>query len=1535
MTLNDLTGNRRDAVNINGVGYTDFLTGVTVIDSATAEQNVNGDGKLQLAWKSLSGGTISVGSIISIEDIGDYICLNAYAPTVGSDGVYSWNPTFVSTDSLFDKVYFTRAVRFVGDDSDDVLYTFNYSGTLFTIVEALNACAAANGLGSVVLGSDITDIAIPTLSFDGDTIKSAASKIAGAISKNITIIDGTLYIGQHEAYSTDDYYNRFIVLGGTRNMGKKTTNDSEFYTAVVQRLKLPADYPGSIISTGDNPPMYKLLIFDDVFPKMELFISSVESYQCWMLDENGDKVVESRTVTVDPQTGAETVHETYKKYHQFYITLTLDDVTAEGFSGNANMYTLNAQHIIAGKPLGILFQSGILQGREFDLKYYDPNDEPIGGYDLGTPADSVDGTHITPPTGGYRIIMVADGDTLLPNATLAPAVGDKVTLTGVALDSVYKARAQQELLSRALPIIQLYSQKKIAQFEASEMWPDFLLDVMPDISLGGGYNIDSTTHAVTRAGDKVSGEINSGIRDQLEATFGAIQSSGDSEAGGTRLRAPLRSGSLGTTGDYICTSITTNLITGAKSATFGTFKPKGLIASMVDQLSKVTVSGAGGTVGVQDDYYRHTAAMGIDQFNALRQAGGALGMIGVNQRITDNAQAIDGLGDIIEEVKAQSDRKFDIWQGAGIPVPTNEEYDAQVAVTNSYPAADWTTNELKELHLQDIYYDITREVIQGGGSAYRWTKETADGVTTYFWENIDDAQTKAALDGLQDVAADGKLSGGAEKVRVLIDWLHAYEEYAANYAKREGIDEWEDYDDAFRTLTILLNNGADPWSTGEVEDEDEFIDIATPSLLYGNNLYTTSEIDNQDYYDAWTAYYTALAAFNAAVIAEANRLANEAKQGLDNMASDSVLTVAEKREVLREWQVVFNERQEITAQAQRTHNTEMQSYYDYILAFRRLATWLQQPRTASQLNNEAALLTFSGGQGYVITDTPVFLNPNVPETIPQVYEGYIWGNVDSTIDGELFHQLWATYYDSRTKLQTAINTRHQQTFIGTSVPDTPYYEGDLWIRQDPSNVEFSSLMLCRQTRTTGDGQVNDWMVFNVNVSDVKLLMANLIEMLWPSIKDSGKDSFAINFGGSNPGSGNIWYDTTNNAAYIFGSETTDPIMCDAFRGVMDIIGQTTITVYCGESLPVGASQYDVYAHQLKFQLNIDNTSQDFDGTVEILMYDDGWKLISRSINSVLENLGNMINMVVFGSDGKGTGTFKTAAGAIVVQNAINLFAQAKIHDPQPYKYPDAAHDSNDDVLLSEALFGLKVEYKEGRWQSTAKMQADQIEFKGKTIINDNLRIDENGNISLDGNINTVSKNVSGVKMYTSMVGGVFSIGYYDSNDVAHVRYQVSLVEKDGDMVPVLFMYGSDGSVTAQFDENLGTGNISDSWVTLRLARLTHTLSQTDVEQLPFYPFIQWVIGAPNFENIHGSEMQWAVEGSAQFNDFYQFKAGNNGQNTAQDGKIFKQTNLLSELLNNGTYVTEVIASSQGGSLRVINVNDGIITYERMINSWEQ
>lgn len=1454
MTLNELTGNRSGAVNINGGGFTDFLTGETVLDSASAEQNVNGDGKLKLAWKSLSGGAIAVGSTINIPDIGEYICMKLYAPVAGSDGVYSWSPEFVSTDCLFDKVYFTESVRFVGEQEDDVLYTFNYSGTLFTIVEALSQCAQANGLGAVVLGENISDIAIPTLSFDGDTIKSAAQKIAGAISKNITIIDGTLYIGKHEAYSTDEYYNRFIVLGGTRNMGKKTTNSSQFYTAVVQRLKLPASYAGSIISTGDNPPMYKLLIFDDVFPKMELYISSVQSYECWMMDENGERVVASRTVNTDPITGEETEVLTYKKYHQFYITLTLEDLTADGHSGNPEMYTLNASNIIAGKPLGILFQSGILQGREFDLQYYDPTEEPLGGYNLGTPADSVNGAAVRPTAGGYRIIMVADGDTLLPNSTLAPAVGDKVTLTGVALDAAYKERAQQELLARALPVISLYSQKKTPSFEASEMWPDFLLEgsgIMQSMELGGGYDIDPTTREVAKVDDRVSGEIDSDVRAQLLELYGD-----DTPEEVTPRRAPLRSGGLGTVGDYICTSITTNLLTGAKNATFGTFKPKGLLASMVDQLNKVTVNTSGGTIGAQDDYYRHTAAMGIDQFNALRQAGGALGMISVNQKIAQNAINIAGLSETVADVQQQTDKKFDIWFGNGIPFPQKSELSLNEVPEghSASPAVDWNTPELKAKHVQDIYYDMTREAGADGGRAWRWASETVNGSTIYYWTDITDSDTEASLEKILDVASDGKLTGGSEKLRVLIDWYNAAEEYINNHDKNElyQLDEWTAYDLAFRELCQLLNNDAESFTTEQMASYLQ-TNIPVPYLLSNTDdmLYTTSEIDKQAYYDAWTNYYMRLAAFRSALIQHANDAADAVLQAMQTMASDDILTEKEKQSILREWHSVYTEYSEIVAQVRKAHyDTSAATYANYILAYRKLGTYLEAPWTTYNANN---LLTL----------------PCHEEPAMLVATG------DSSINHETFNDLWTDYYDKRSALMVAINTQHHSTFVSTTVPDTPYYQGDLWIMVDNTG-SVEGLMLCTNTRTTGNGNIEDWTEYSPNVDDVRILFANLIVEAWALIKDAltgDNRSIKLHFGGNPTAStGSLWFNSDagklyQGSGYTWGEAIDNPELEDTFRCIFLIIGEHTSTVY--NSRQNEAEKYDIYVKKTSFIVDYDGQPHSYEGSEETLMYgDNGWEIINKSYNSLLENIGKVISMVVFGSEGA---NFATAAGAYITQNAIQMFAQAKVHDwkdnnDEWVNFPDLDHDANGDVLLTQALFGISVYQDEhGKWISVGrlkanlidfeandfKLSADRIQFLGKMLINNNLYVGEDGSISIRGTLESVNQQE---KIFSQMEAGSFALGSLDDEGHKINAYSMRIVNGR----PLLCFHDEYGNVIGQFGADFFSGmTIEPSWSA----------------PLNLTPLLE----GDTLSSVMGRVGHGAAVGEPVDKDYYQFDAG--GQNT--------------------------------------------------------
>uniref|UniRef100_A0AAU8MJE0 Chaperone of endosialidase n=1 Tax=Geladintestivirus 4 TaxID=3233136 RepID=A0AAU8MJE0_9CAUD len=101
--------------------------------------------------------------------------------------------------------------------------------------------------------------------------------------------------------------------------------------------------------------------------------------------------------------------------------------------------------------------------------------------------------------------------------------------------------------------------------------------------------------------------------------------------------------------------------------------------------------------------------------------------------IINNAQ-------VIKDLQKQTDGAIETWFYAGIPT------------LNNLPASDWTTTELKNVHVGDLYYDQT------SGYAYRFTRY-ADDITPYAWNRIKDNDIVTALNAANDAqdTADSKM----------------------------------------------------------------------------------------------------------------------------------------------------------------------------------------------------------------------------------------------------------------------------------------------------------------------------------------------------------------------------------------------------------------------------------------------------------------------------------------------------------------------------------------------------------------------------------------------------------------------------------------------------------------------------------------------------------------------------------------------------------------------------------------------------------
>ena len=94
---------------------------------------------------------------------------------------------------------------------------------------------------------------------------------------------------------------------------------------------------------------------------------------------------------------------------------------------------------------------------------------------------------------------------------------------------------------------------------------------------------------------------------------------------------------------------------------------------------------------------------------------------------------------VIKDLQNQVDGAIETWFYEGEPT------------LNNLPAVDWTTNEIKKIHVGDLYYD------QITGFAYRFTRYNDD-VNPYAWNRIKDNDIVKALEAANNaqITADGK-----------------------------------------------------------------------------------------------------------------------------------------------------------------------------------------------------------------------------------------------------------------------------------------------------------------------------------------------------------------------------------------------------------------------------------------------------------------------------------------------------------------------------------------------------------------------------------------------------------------------------------------------------------------------------------------------------------------------------------------------------------------------------------------------------------
>lgn len=371
--------------------------------------------------------------------------------------------------------------------------------------------------------------------------------------------------------------------------------------------------------------------------------------------------------------------------------------------------------------------------------------------------------------------------------------------------------------------------------------------------------------------------------------------------------------------------------------------------------------------------------------------------VGDGETIDDQLRA---LIDALNDIKNQADQKFDIWFGVGVPLPNTDNPNA----TANYPASDWPTDALKALHAQDIFYDTNREPASTGGRAWRWIAYELNGVVHYRWDEITDADTLASLEQISDVASDGKLTGGAEKTRVFVDWQQAvdyYWQYKVRSEDQRVLTEWTAYHNAFVALGTLLNGG-------NTLTKDSNGAWKTPSWLV--DLSTTTEIPSaQDYRDAWNAYYAALAAL-------IQKVSKVAQDEIDTITADGILSSVEKKQVRKEWEEVVRSF---------TRNSALATIFD--VSSSDYGTDSQGNDIVAQYNLAYAKLGnyLDGCSNPESTSAWTWVVGRIPKWLAYDTEtGYVEGQGmgdDTEIVPATYRSYWVNYYDLENAVLNAIS----------------------------------------------------------------------------------------------------------------------------------------------------------------------------------------------------------------------------------------------------------------------------------------------------------------------------------------------------------------------------------------------------------------------------------------------------------------------------------------------------------------------------------
>lgn len=321
---------------------------------------------------------------------------------------------------------------------------WNLTATLDTHAKILLDCLKFHGFAyhyngaayTVAIDSTISDAA-KLITYSNVDMISALQLMAETWECDVWITDNIIHFGRCEASGTPTaliegvnvvtmssskssgtYATRLYAFGSTRNLPTNYRPIEGLVTngVIQKRLMLPEGTP--YIDAYGNMTTEQIveavIVLDDIYPRTNGTIDEVTTYTDTTQDSQGNDVTET-----------------------FYRFTEAD-----------KSFNFSADYILAGETLGVIFQSGRLNGMTFDVNF-NPKGAPEKKDDKWNPEAQL-----------FEIIANENYGRKLPDSTLYPEKGDKYVLFGWDSTKIANlglvAKAEQELLSEARKVSEKY-----------------------------------------------------------------------------------------------------------------------------------------------------------------------------------------------------------------------------------------------------------------------------------------------------------------------------------------------------------------------------------------------------------------------------------------------------------------------------------------------------------------------------------------------------------------------------------------------------------------------------------------------------------------------------------------------------------------------------------------------------------------------------------------------------------------------------------------------------------------------------------------------------------------------------------------------------------------------------------------------------------------------------------------------------------------------------------------------------------------------